>query len=120
MAFGHRVAEEKTLALEHAPGKPLVGHTALVGGLRRAGKPTLVDAAAVEAVGVVIVGMEADPLAGMEEAAGHPGGRKPENALAGSQRPVEGGADILRLGQHGGLLRCNGSGHEKHPSRKDD
>ena len=107
------ITQEEPLAVEHAPRQSLVGHAALGGGFGRAGEPPLVDAATVEAVGVVVVGVEADPLAGMEEAPRHPGGRQPEDSLAGGERPVERGADILRLGKLGGGAGSGGGGHGK-------
>ena len=103
--LAHRVAEHESLAAEHAPGEPLVGHAALVGGFGGAGEPALVDPAAVEAVGVVVVGVEADPLAGVEKTPRHPGGREPEEALPGLQRPVESGGHVRGLGQDRGRVR---------------
>ena len=79
--FGDRVAQQKLLALELAEAQPFVPHAAFVGGFGRAGEPALVDAAAMGAVGVPIVGMQLDPLAGMQKRPRHPGGREPQQAL---------------------------------------
>ena len=47
-----------------------VRHAAFVGGFGRAGKPALVDAAAIRTVGVPIVRMQLDALARMQKARG--------------------------------------------------
>ena len=44
------------------------------------GEPALVDAAAVQAVGVEIVGMKLEPLARLEERARHPARREAQQA----------------------------------------
>ncbi len=118
-SFAHGVAEQEPLTVEHAPGETLVGNPALVGRLGRAREPPLVDAAAVETVGVVVVGMEADPLAGVEKAPRHPRRREPDDALAGIHRVVERGADVFRLGELGGGAASGGGGHGASLLRKE-
>ena len=107
LPLGDGVPQQETLPLVDTPRQPLVDDAPLVGGFGRTCKPTLVDPAPVEAVGVVVVGVEADPLAGVEEAPRHPGGGEPQHATAGVHRLAEGGADILGCGEIGG----RGSGH---------
>jgi hypothetical protein len=107
------VAEQEPLPLEHAPRQALVGDAALVGGLGRAREPPLVDAAAVEPVGVVVVGVQPHPLAGVEETPGHPGGREPKDAPAGVEGPPEGRGDVLGLWKQRGF--ASGRFHTKNP-----
>ena len=96
--FGDRVAEQKLFAVELAEAEAFVPHAAFVGGFGRAGEPALVDAAAMGAVGVPIVGMQLDPLAGMQKRARHPGRRQPQQSFAGVECPVQQAADIIPFG----------------------
>ena len=61
--LGDGIAQQELLAFELAEAEAFVPHAAFVGGFGRAGEPALVDAAAVRAVGVPIVGVQLDPLA---------------------------------------------------------
>jgi hypothetical protein len=67
----------------------------------------VVDAAAVQAVGVGVVGMELDAQAGLEERARHPRGRKAEEAAGAGQFGLNLGLGVLldglelRDGVHG-------------------
>jgi hypothetical protein len=83
------VYELVALPLKLAEAKALVPHAAFVGCFGRAGEPALVDAAAVRAVGVPVVGMQPDPLAGVQERPRHPRGRQTQPPLADVERPIQ-------------------------------
>ena len=51
----------------------------------------------MRAQGVPVGRGQLDPLAGMEEAAGDPGGRQPQQAGAGIQGAVQDRADVVLL-----------------------
>ena len=72
--FGDGIAQGESLAFDADVAEAFVGQAVFVGGIGRAGEPAFVDAAAISPVGVPIVGMQFDPLAGVQKAAGHPGG----------------------------------------------
>ena len=95
--FGHRVAQRETLAFERDVAQPFVGRAIFVGRFGRAGEPALVDAAAMGAVSVPIGRGELDPLAGMQEAARHPGGSQPQQPAAGVQRRGSAAATLSRF-----------------------
>ena len=96
--FGHGVAEHESLAFEEHIAQPFVGRAIFVGRFGGAGEPTLVDAAAMGAEGIPIVGMQLDPFAGMQEAAGNPSGREPQQALAGIEGAGENRSDVMHSG----------------------
>ena len=50
----------------------LVGYTTLIGGLGGGSKPALVNAAAVEAIGVGVIGVQLEPQARLQERTRHP------------------------------------------------
>ena len=77
-SLGHGVAERESLAVEEHVAQPFIGRAVLVGGFGRAAEPAFVDPAAMCAERVPIVGMQFDPLAGMQETAGNPSGSKPQ------------------------------------------
>ena len=76
---------------DDAVAQALVRHAAFVGGLGGGGEPALVNAAAVGAVGVGVVGMQLDAQAGLEEGARHPGGREAQQAAGVLQRGFDDG-----------------------------
>ena len=104
------------MPFKHAPTQALVGRAVFVGSLRRAGKPPLIDTAAVETVGVVVCRMQAKPFAWMQKTTGHPCGRELEHAAAGVQRLAQHGGKILGFGKAGRNARC-GRGHSKNPEK---
>jgi hypothetical protein len=104
-AFGHGVGQSETLTLDRHVAQAFVRRAVFVRRFGRAGKPPLVDAAAVSAVGIPVARGQLDPLAGMQEAARHPGGRKPQQALAGVQRAAECFGNVV-------FLQRGGSGHD--------
>ena len=57
---GHGLLKRKLFVADHAPAEAFVPGATLVGRHGGRGKPTLIDAAAVQAVGVGIVGVELD------------------------------------------------------------
>ena len=101
-AVGDRLAQGEALLSYHAVAEPLVGHAAFVGGFSCGGEPALVNAAAVGAIGVGIVGVELDAQAGLEKGAGDPVGREPQQAAGLLQGRFDAGGDILRDGYEGG------------------
>src|SRR5690606_14989934 len=72
--FGDGVAEGKAMFSDDNVGETFVGIAALVGGFGGGAEPAFVDAAAIEAVGVGVVGVKFDAEAGLEEGAGNPVG----------------------------------------------
>src|SRR5262245_5177363 len=70
--FSDGVAERKSLPAESDVAQPLVGQAAFIGGFGGAGEPAFVNATAISAIGIPIVGMQFDSLAGMQEAARNP------------------------------------------------
>jgi len=81
--FGDGILELEPLSLEGDVAEPLVRFTVFVRRFRRATEPTLVDTTAMSAIGVPVAGRELDALAGMQEAARHPGGGQPQQSTAG-------------------------------------
>jgi len=81
-AFGHRLAQGEPLPARDAVAEPLVGHAALIGGLGGRGKPALVNAAAMGAIGVGVVRVQLDAQAGLEEGARNPIRREAQQAAA--------------------------------------
>jgi len=97
-ALGNGLAQGEALVAGDAIAQAFVGDAAFVGGLGGGGEPAFVNAAAVGAVGVGVVGVELDAQAGLEERAGHPGGREAQQAVSLLQNCFDKGADVLRDG----------------------
>ena len=93
MAYG--VAQEKSLTLKYAPTQALIGRAILIGRLGRARKPTLVDAAAIETVGIIIGRVQAQPFAGVQETARHPRRRETQHAFASVEGFVQNVGEVL-------------------------
>ncbi len=93
-ALGHGLLQSKTLPARHDIAQPFVGRAVLVGGRGGGGEPALVDAAAVQAEGVEIVGMELEPLARLQEGARHPARGQAQQPAALGQRGFDDGGDF--------------------------
>ena len=74
-----RVETHITQTLVSGRPRPVVG-------VRRRGKPALVDAAAMRAERIEVIGMQAQPAARLHERARNPAGFEPENPVAGIDR----------------------------------
>jgi hypothetical protein len=98
-ALGDGLPQRAALAADHRVGKALVRRAIVVCGLGRRGEPSLVDAAAVEAEGVRVVGMQLEPQAGLQERTRHPTRGEPQQAL---------GAGELALDQAGDAVGADG------------
>ncbi len=72
-----------------------VRRAVFVGRGRGGGEPAFVDAAAIQAVGVEIVGMQLEALARLEERARHPARREPEQAAGGGDLGFDKSGDVL-------------------------
>ena len=92
-----RVLQQELLAFERCEAQPLVPDAAFVRRLGGAREPTLVNAAAVGAVGVQIGRMQLDPASRMQEAPRHPGRREPQQAAALIERLIENLGHIVLL-----------------------
>jgi len=75
-------------------GKAFVGGTVVVGGGGGGSEPALVDAAAIEAEGVEVLGVELEALAGLEEGAGNPAGGEAEEAAGRFESGFGSGFDV--------------------------
>ncbi len=95
---------KNSLAFELAEAQPFVPHAAFVRGFGGAGEPAFVDAAAMCAVGVPIVGVQLDPLAGMQKRPRHPRGRQPQQPLAGIECALQNRANVVLLNEVRRLL----------------
>ena len=79
------LGEGEALVADDGVAEALVVGAALVGGDGGGGEPAFVDAAAVQAVGVGVIGVEFDAEAGLEEGARHPGGGEAEETAGGGE-----------------------------------
>ena len=77
---GHGVLERELLAVKADETEAFVPDATLIGGFRRAGKPPLVDSAALRAIGVQVAGMKLETAAGVQEATGNPGRRESQQS----------------------------------------
>ena len=66
-ALGHRLAQSEPVAAVHHVAQPLIRHSALVGGLGGGAEPTLINAAAIQAVSIGIIRMQLEPQARLQE-----------------------------------------------------
>ncbi len=96
-AFGHGVGQREPLAFERDVAQALVRRAVFVGRFGGAGEPALVDTAAMRAERVPVARRQLDPLAGMQKAARHPGGRKPQQSAAGVEGAREGLLHVVLL-----------------------
>jgi hypothetical protein len=94
-AFGHhRFQQGEAFAIVDHVAEAFVVRAVVVAGFRSGREPALVDAAAMRAQGVIIVGMELKALAGHQEGSGHPARGQAEDAFA----RLDGGLHIGFLG----------------------
>ena len=131
-ALGDGLPQRAALAADHRVGKALVGRAIVVCGLGRRGEPSLVDAAAVEAEGVRVVGMQLEPQAGLQERARHPAGGEPQQAAGAGEFALDEVRDAVGTGgelerrrrgragghgkgQYGGKARPRAIGRQKSP-----
>ena len=87
--LGHRVPQQKTLPFERDVAEAFVGKSAFIGRFGGAGKPSLVDAAALGSIGVPVAGIQFEPSSRMEKAARNPVGDQPQNPLSAGHRAVQ-------------------------------
>jgi hypothetical protein len=66
-AFRHRLLQGKALVADDTVTQSLVRRAVFIRRGSGAGKPTLIDAAAIQAVGVEVVRVQLETLAGLEE-----------------------------------------------------
>ena len=97
-ALGHRVLQGEAASPADDVAQAFVGRAVVVGGRRGGGEPALVDAAAIEAEGVEVVGMQLEPLARLQERARHPAGGEAQQAAVVLERAFHQGADVGRDG----------------------
>jgi hypothetical protein len=79
------LTQSKAFLAHDAVAQALVRHAAFVGGFGGGSEPTFVNAAAVQAVGVGVVGMKLDAQTGLEKRAWHPVGRQAQQS-AGARK----------------------------------
>src|SRR5439155_690129 len=80
-------AQGEALAAHDAVAETFIRDASLIGGFRGGSEPTFIDAAAVRAVGVCVVGVEFDAQPRLQERARHPsGGESQQAACAGKLR----------------------------------
>ena len=87
--------EREALLADDDVTQAFVGRAIFIGGGRGGGEPAFVDAAAVQAEGVEIVGMQLEAFARLEEGAGHPAGREAQQAAAVFERALDKGANFF-------------------------
>ena len=87
-AFRHRLLQSEPLPARHHIAQALVGRAIFIGRRRGGAKPAFIDAAAVEAKGVEVVGMQFEPFARLEKGARHPAWGQAEQAAAIFQRGI--------------------------------
>jgi hypothetical protein len=96
----------KRSVAHHAVAQAFIVVTAFVGRLGRRSEPALVNAAAVQAVGVGVVRVQLDAQAGLQKRARHPGWRQAEQAAGrrefGFDDAFDVGFDLLEV-EHGGF-----------------
>ena len=95
-AFVDRLLQREALAADDHVAEALVGRAVVVRGGSGGGKPPLVDAAAVQAEGVQVVGVQLQALARLEEGARHPAGCEAQEA-AGAESSASTLAAVLFL-----------------------
>jgi hypothetical protein len=84
----------KRLPAGHDVAQPFVRRAVFIGGGRGGGEPAFVDAAAVQAEGVEVIGMQFEAFAGLEKGARHPARRQPQQSAALGQGGFEPGARL--------------------------
>jgi hypothetical protein len=104
-----RLAQRETLASNDAIRKSLVGRAVVVGRFGCRTKPTLVDAAAVEAEGVRVVGVQLDAQPRLQERARHPAWRESQEALRAREFSGHGRGDAVGSRREF-VRRCGGCG----------
>ena len=87
--------KREALAAGHDVAQAFVRRAVVVGGGSGGGEPALVDAAAVQAEGVKIVGMQFEAFAGLEEGARHPAGRQAQQAAGFGEGGFDEAADFF-------------------------
>jgi len=94
-ALGHSVAQREAISPVHHVAQSLVRHAPFVGRLGGGAEPALVDAAAIQPIGVRVVRMQLEPQPRLQERARHPSGREPEQPAGFLEGSVYVFADIL-------------------------
>ena len=119
------LADEEASALLYRPPKreavldhnnvaeSLIGSSTGAGGRSRGGKPALVDAAAIQPIGIEVIGMKFETPARPEEHARNPARRKTEQSARGGKpgldKALEAFLDCPKSCQ------CLGGGHRRKP-----
>jgi hypothetical protein len=79
-AIGDSLAQREALSAHDAVAQAFVRHAAFVGGFGGRSEPAFIDAAAIRAVGVRVVGMQLEAQPRLEKRARHPRGREAEQS----------------------------------------
>ena len=95
LAFLNGIPQQKTLSFKHAVAQTLVVISVVVHRFRRAGKPTLVDAASVDAQGIPIGRSQLDSLARVKKAARNPRRGEPQDTLTRVHGALQNLANII-------------------------
>lgn len=93
-ALVDEIAESEAFVSDDDVREAFVIGTAFVGGDGGGAEPAFVDAAAAEAVGVGVIGVELDAEAGLKEGAGDPGGGEAKEAAGVFEMAFGEGADV--------------------------
>jgi hypothetical protein len=96
--FLHGIGQRESLAGVRDVAEAFIGYAILIGSGSGRGEPALVDAAAIEAEGVKVIGMKLQALAGLKERARHPGGGHAEQAAVVLERAFEKRLDVAADG----------------------
>src|SRR5580704_14212700 len=94
-AFGDGGLQRETAFSDNHVTQTFIRRAVFIRGQRGGGEPTFVNAAPVQAKSIEVVRVKLETFAGLQKRAGHPAGRKAEQAAVFLQRGIHEAADFF-------------------------